>query len=128
MNMVKTFETFEEGIKNLCDLVPEVKEYVGDSTDYNQVVINMMEKIKSNIPSVLNPEHPASFAFSIQANEVGFKTRTYSSFGWRTIVKNGVVSYSFRYTVTTRNKLAKPSAAILALKEAGWAEKENAVK
>lgn len=122
MNMIKTFATFEEGIEELRTLVPEVKDYVGEETDYNSVIQKMMEKISGNIPAVQNPEYPAAYAFSISATEVGFKTRNYSSFGWRVLINGKNISYSFRYTVASKNQFAKPSQSIINLKEAGWAE------
>lgn len=120
MNMIRNFETFKDGITEIVHNIPELSEFIGEDKEENAVILNLMENIKKQVPSVYNPNYPAVCAFSINYKEVGFKTPGYLAFGWKILINNDKITYSFRVTVMTINKFAKQPEAIEVLKQAGW--------
>jgi hypothetical protein len=128
MNIVKVFNTFEEGMKEMVELVPEISKYVGEELEEKTVISHMLQTIKDDIPTVYHPDYPGTLAISVIAREVGFKTAGYLSFGWQiffTEDKSGV-TYHFRVTVNNKNKFAKLPKFIDTLVENGWQKKEQA--
>jgi hypothetical protein len=121
MNNFKSFTTFEEGINELRKLVPNIKEYTKEATTEQEVVSDLMYKINENYPSVSNPEYPATYSLSVNAHEVGFKTRSFFGFGWRVIVEDGeaATSYGFRISFSEHNRFAVTKIEGI-LAENGW--------
>jgi len=121
MNIVKSFVNFKEGIEDLLKNAPELKSITGDVLEEAAVVVNMLNIIANDIPSIFNPKFPAVPSFSITAKEVGFKTAGYLAFGWKIEIDDkDVISYSFRLTIVSRNRFAKHTELVDALKENGW--------
>lgn len=120
-NSTKNFKNFEDGIKEIATCVPFLKEVIGDATTPQAVVKNMMTAIDGNFPSLDNPEFPAVQALSISANQVGFKTKGSTGFGWSADAdENGDITYKFR--VTVRGVVATPEEKVL--RENGWHQEE----
>jgi hypothetical protein len=101
MHNFKVFTNFEDGIKEIKSIIPNITTYIGDSPEEESVINSLMDKIKESIPSVSDPDFPSSYAFSISATEVGFKTKGFYSFGWKVIYdyETKKVSYSFRVSI-----------------------------
>jgi len=123
MDNFKQFETFKEGITDLVDTIPNIKEYIGLTTREKDVVTHLMGKVEDNFPSIYNPEYPATCAISISAVEVSFKTRGFYAFGWRVNPNTGV--YSFRVSFSDTNTSISKRTIEAALKEKGWNSREN---
>lgn len=119
-NLAKTFETFEEGYTELIKLIPEIKEYGGDTVIYDVVIKKILETIGDNIPSPTNSNYPNTFSFSIESHEVGLKTDTNMAFGWRIayVKESAKLVYKFRITFITVPTYRK--SVVSALYDAGW--------
>lgn len=119
-NLTKSFESFEDGYKEVLKFVPEVKEYCGENSDHNTVVTNILNVIKDNIPSVDNPNYPHTMSLSIDSHEVGFRTDGGLAFGWRTIFdrESGKNIYKFRITFLILPVYRKN--IMTDMQEAGW--------
>lgn len=122
MNNFKSFTKFEDGITELCKLVPNVKEYIKDAKTEVDVVANLMDKVKGNYPSIYNAEYPATYSLSISAREVGFKTRSFVAFGWRVIIDEATnkVTYGFRISFNDRGRLTIKNKTEEVLVSNGW--------
>jgi hypothetical protein len=101
MHNFKEFENFSEGICEIKSVIPNIVAYIGKDIDEHLVILNLMDKIKESIPSVLDPDFPSTYAFSIKGTEVGFKTKGFYSFGWKTRYDKETkkVTYSFRVSI-----------------------------
>ena len=119
-NLAKTFETFEEGYAELIKIIPEIKEYGGDTIIYDVVIKKILETIGDNIPSPTNSNYPNTFSFSIESHEVGLKTDTNMAFGWRIayVKESAKLVYKFRITFITVPTYRK--TVVSALYDAGW--------
>lgn len=120
VNLVKSFDTFEDGYAEITRLLPEIKTYCGDTIMHNAVVGNILDTIKDNIPSTTNENYPNTLSFSIDAHEVGLKTDAGMAFGWRISFDRdaGKTIYKFRITFITVPQYRK--ATLSAMKDAGW--------
>lgn len=121
VNLVKSFDSFEDGYAEIIRLLPEIKVYCGETIMHNAVVGNIFDTIKDNIPSTTNTNYPNTLSFSIDAHEVGLKTDAGMAFGWRISFDRdaGKTIYKFRITFITVPQYRK--ATLSAMKEAGWA-------
>lgn len=101
MHNFKVFNQFEDGINEIKSIIPNITAYIGEATDETSVIANLMECIKESIPSVLDPDFPSTYAFSISASEVGFKTKGFYSFGWKIFYDRETkeITYSFRVSI-----------------------------
>lgn len=120
MHIVKNFDTFEEGIKELTTLAPAVKTYVGDEFTDTAVIDKLLTIVKSEIPTVYNPGYPGTYGITVNAREVGFKTKDFLAFGWRSIIEADKITYGFRITITEKNRFAKKTKMQETLVENGW--------
>jgi len=123
MHILKEFKNFEDGIKELKKNVPVLTEYLGDESSSDSevdVINNLLNKIKEDIPTISNPKYPSTYAISVHAREVGFKAKDYVSFGWRVLIDEttNIVTYSFRVTVAKH--FSKKSKIESVLTEIGW--------
>lgn len=120
VNLVKSFDSFEDGYAEIIRLLPEIKVYCGETIMHNAVVGNILDTIKDNIPSTTNTNYPNTLSFSIDAHEVGLKTDAGMAFGWRISFDRdaGKTIYKFRITFITIPQYRK--ATLSAMKEAGW--------
>lgn len=100
VSYIKSFDNFEEGFSEIIIFNPELKNYCGDSPIYDAVIDSITKSIQKNIPSPTNPNYPNTFSFSINSNEVGFKTDINIAIGWRIAFsyKTGKTYYNFRIT------------------------------
>jgi len=122
MNNFKQFTTFEDGITELCKLVPDVTKYTKYTKTEQEVSSKLMECIKDNYPTVYSPEYPATYSLSISAREVGFKTRSFFAFGWKILIspKDNTVTYGFRISFSDfKNIFNNKTEELLATN--GWA-------
>jgi len=119
-NLVKSYESFEEGYSNMVQLVPEICAYGGKEASYKEVISNILEIVKNN---VLNKDR-LLFAVSVSFREVGLKTDSNIAFGWRVYFdkETGTRSYKFRVSFINANEYNK--VTINALKENDWTEEE----
>jgi len=124
-HFVKTFEKFEEGIESLLTVLPNLSGYIGDVKEEKAVIESLMDQIRNSIPTIYNPEYPATYAFSVSSREVGFRTRNNIAFGWRVLIdrETSVVTYEFRITIIIRNKFVNNNAIFSKLKDNNWAER-----
>lgn len=120
VNLVKSFDSFEDGYAEITRLLPEIKVYCGETIMHNAVIGNILDTIKDNIPSPTNTNYPNTLSFSIDAHEVGLKTDAGMAFGWRISFDRyaGKTIYKFRITFITVPQYRK--ATLAAMKEAGW--------
>lgn len=129
MNNFKTFSTFEEGITELCKLVPSIKSYTKDAKTEEEVVSNLLEIIKNNFPSIYDPEYPATYAINISDSQVGFKTKAFYGFGWKIQAdpQNNKVSYSFRVSFNHPQRIRSIAITRIEedLKAANWIQVES---
>lgn len=121
----KSFDTFEEGIEEVIKCVPQLKVYIGDTHTEEQVIERLMDEVRANIPSVYRPEYPATYAISVSAREVGFKTRNYLAFGWKINTENDKITYGFRVTVLSKNRFARVDSVSETLLANGWQKRET---
>ena len=100
VSYIKSFDNFEDGFSEIIYFNPELKNYCGDSPIYDAVIDSITKSIQKNIPSPTNPNYPNTFSFSINSNEVGFKTDINIAIGWRIAFsyKTGKTYYNFRIT------------------------------
>lgn len=129
MNSFKTFDNFGEGIAEMANLIPEVKEIV-DGTNQDIDTITPKDLTAALAEIVMNDFPYVDFrspALSISYKEVGFKSRSVLSFGWKYINNgDGKMRYSFRVSFFNRFDHIKEIEAKLL--EAGWeqpADKER---
>lgn len=136
----KRFETFEDGLREITDLVPMVKEYMftGDAAKFDSVlddgifkrddlegyiITNLIKKLQSNIPVASNPNYPYCYSIDVGSFNIGFKTDKRLSFGWKIHTERltGNVYYIFRVTFPNSARKAKSEYAVL---DNGWKEYE----
>lgn len=119
-NLIKTFETFEAGYKEIIDCCPIFSTYCGSSILYDSVIDSICKTIKENIPSPTSHNYPNTLAFSINSHEVGLKTDSGSAIGWRIVFdkETGKTVYKFRLTFINLTTYVK--SVITALENAGW--------
>lgn len=120
VNLIKTFDTFEAGYKEIIDCCPIFSTYCGSSILYESVIDSICKTIKENIPSPTNRNYPNTLAFSINSHEVGLKTDSGSAIGWRIVFdkESGKTVYKFRLTFINHSTYVK--SVISALESAGW--------
>ena len=128
-SLKKEFDTYEDGIEELITILPDLKEYIGNNISHNEIVTNLLNIVKEEIPSVDNPNYPNTFSLTISAREVGFKTDDGMAFGWRIWLdknNNNILGYQFRITFLTlpRNR----RKVIKELLDHKWKEKTDALQ
>lgn len=96
ISYIKSFDSFEDGFSEIIKFNPELKNYCGDTPIYESVIAAITSAIQDNVPSPTNPNYPNTFSFSINSNEVGFKTDINIALGWK-------ISYSYRTGKTYYN-------------------------
>jgi hypothetical protein len=126
VTLTKKFKEFDIGINELVSLVPEVKKYIGEDLTEKAIIVNMLDIIKNNVPSIYDPAYPSVYAINISFGEVSFKTRTYLSFGWH-IHPTDEVTYTFRVSINTIGKFSKLPEFVEDLKDAEWKTKQPIV-
>jgi len=101
MHNYKSFESFNKAMRELREDIPFIEEYIGEQHESTEkdIVSRLMNKVIEKFPSVLNPEYPATYAITVNASEVGFKTGGFYSFGWKTeLHMDGKIIYKMRIT------------------------------
>lgn len=100
VNLIKTFESFEEAYTEITKFIPEIKAYCGDSPMLEAVVSAMMNSISKNLPSTSNPNYPNTLAFSIDSKEVGLKTDSDLALGWREVFNKQTAKIEYKFRIT----------------------------
>lgn len=132
----KRFESFEDGLREITEIVPMVKEYMftGEAAKFDSiiddaifqrddleeyVITNLIKKLLGNLPVASNPNYPYCYSIDVGSYNVGFKTDKRLSFGWKihTEQLTGNVYYIFRVTFPNSARKAKSEYAAL---ENGW--------
>ena len=132
----KRFESFEDGLREITEIVPMVKEYMftGEAAKFDSiiddaifqrddleeyVITNLVKKLLGNLPVASNPNYPYCYSIDVGSYNVGFKTDKRLSFGWKihTEQLTGNVYYIFRVTFPNSARKAKSEYAAL---ENGW--------
>jgi hypothetical protein len=131
MHNIKRFTTFAEGAQEIVQLVHELESiFVRKDKDGNtvlphepdQVIQNIFKLIMENLPSVQDLDYPRTIAFSISADEVGFKTKGPVAFGWRNIITDhNTLEYSFRVSIFSNSLGARQLEQELS--KHGWQQK-----
>lgn len=130
MHSRKQFISFEEGIKEIRQLVPQLKKYLGEEENislenHKELIKHLFEFISKdeNFPMMNDIDYPKVYAISAKANEFGFKTKCNIAFGWHINVNNGgVCIYTFRISI---NGYSVPLKVIeKALADNGWAQSQ----
>lgn len=107
----KEFETFEEGIKELMDLNPDILSILGTDVPESpaEAASRMFDCVASNFP---NPETGENIFWSINlsANRCVIKTNMFISFGWK-------LKYTKAAEGEEKNTLTDISMQISLLKE-----------
>lgn len=112
MNNYKTFTKWGDAAREVATLIPFTKKYFCHNTEdmnlavdnVQKTVMRLMDEIKEDFPSILNPSYPATKSLSVSAREVGFRASGFFSFGWRTETDaEGKIIYKFRITFFGRN-------------------------
>lgn len=120
VNLVKSFDSFEDGYSEIIRFLPEIKVYCGETIMHNAVICKILDSIKDNIPSPTDTNYPNTLSFSIDAHEVGLKTDSGIAFGWRIAFDRdaGKTIYKFRVTVINVSKYRKE--ILSDMESAGW--------
>lgn len=84
INYSKEFNTFEEGLKELLELVPDVYTYIKgeEGMSENDVIHQLMKKFTENLPVSTNPNFPYTYSFEANRFGVNFGTDKRIRFGW----------------------------------------------
>lgn len=129
MNSFKTFDNFGAGLKEITQLIPEIKT-IATAINEDVTVITPKELAGAFVNIVMNDFPFADFrspAVSISFKEVGFKSRSVLSFGWKYVNDgNGSLQYSFRISFFSHSETVQEIERKLA--ELEWkqvAEKRN---
>lgn len=111
-NNYKTFTNWRDAAQEVATLIPFTRKYFCHDIDEmnlavdneQKTVLRLMDEIKEDFPSVMNPSYPATKCLSVSAREVGFRASGFFSFGWRTETDaEGKIIYKFRITFFGRN-------------------------
>lgn len=129
MNSFKVFSNFSDGLKEIVEVVPNIKSITESiKKDINEITPKDLSDAFVNI--VMNDFPYIDFrspAISISYREVGFKSRSALSFGWKYIsTGEGNFQYSFRISFFSHSDQIKEIESKLA--ELGWtqnSEKHN---
>lgn len=132
MHNIKRFADFSKAVEEIMSIVPGLTFFFthtdedGQQSDLckepDQVVQNIFNDIMSDYPSIQDLEYPRTVAFSISADEVGYKTRGPIAFGWRNIISDhNTLEYSFRISIFSNSLGAKHLEA--ELNKLGWVQK-----
>ena len=129
VNLIKTFDNFEDAYTEVIKYVPELKTYCGETPFFNAVVNEMLNSISENIPSSNNENYPNLLSLSIDAHEVGFKTDAGMALGWREAFNKETASIQYRFRVTFISIPSFRKVTIENMKNDGWVEADfNAAK
>lgn len=119
---IKEFASFEEGYKELSNLVPTVKLYGGDNVEFENVLKSLTTVILENPPSPFNENFPNTFSFSINSKEMGFLTDDAMAFGYRMFADKKAFVYQFRVTFLALS--VRKRMCIDRIVEHGWKERD----
>jgi hypothetical protein len=122
MNSFKTFNDFGKGVEEIISVIPEVKEIV-DSMSLDDILTITPKELTAALAEIVMNDFPyvdfRSPALSISYKEVGFKSRSVLSFGWKYINSgDGKMQYSFRISFFSRSESIKDIEEKLA--KMGW--------
>lgn len=135
MNIVKKFDGFKEGLKEMIGYASDVKKFIGiadidayedETVLYDEIVKNLLTLIQEDIPSVHNYKYPSTLSLSVKSREVGFKSNCFINFGWRVNRdandpnKN---SYTFRLGIFiphSKNDINRAPAFVKEMMKNGW--------
>lgn len=121
MNSFKTFTDFGKGLEEIVEFIPEIKEIT--STIAEDVSTITPKELTSALIEIVMNDFPyvdfRSPAISVSYKEVGFKSRSILSFGWKYINDgSGKLSYSFRISFYSHSRNIIETEKKLA--ENGW--------
>lgn len=133
MNSFKEFSSFNDGLSEIVNIVPEIKSICESIFEETGVSIDKLtpKDLANQFTKIVMNDFPyvdfRSPAVSISYREVGFKSRSVLSFGWKYIsTGSGSLCYSFRISFFSHSESVKEIEAKLA--ELGWeqsGEKHN---
>lgn len=133
--LTKKVETFNEGMTDLyetCDAVNSL--YVGVPPFEGGATKVIMDLISKDMPSITDPAYPNTYAISVKANGVFFRTKKDVSFGWkydRDSLFKGKKELIFEIIlVTPQNRLliVEMNKTMQALKNRGWVREDLKTK
>lgn len=119
-NVVKVFDSFSDGYAELLKHIPEIKAYCGEDLLYDAVIGSLLNTVKNNFPSISNPNYPNTIAASIDAHEVGFKTDSNISFGWRETFDRANAKVIFKFRVSFANISTAQKEILTSMEADGW--------
>ena len=133
MNSFKEFSNFNEGLFEIAEVVPEIKSLCDSILEETGIALDKLtpKDLANQFTKIVMNDFPyvdfRSPAVSISYREVGFKSRSVLSFGWKYIsTGSGSLCYSFRISFFSHSENIKEIETKLA--ELGWtqsAEKHN---
>ena len=126
MNSFKTFTDFGKGLEEIVEFIPEIKEIT--STIAEDVSTITPKELTSALIEIVMNDFPyvdfRSPAISVSYKEVGFKSRSILSFGWKYINDgSGKLSYSFRISLYSHSRSTIETEKKLA--ENGWDQPQD---
>ena len=126
MNSFKTFTDFGKGLEEIVEFIPEIKEIT--STIAEDVSTITPKELTSALIEIVMNDFPyvdfRSPAISVSYKEVGFKSRSILSFGWKYINDgSGKLSYSFRISLYSHSRSTIEIEKKLA--ENGWDQPQD---
>ena len=126
MNSFKTFTDFGKGLEEIVEIIPEIKDITCTIAE-DVTSITPKELTSALIEIVMNDFPYVDFrspAVSVSYKEVGFKSRSVLSFGWKYINDgSGKLSYSFRISFYSHSRNTIEIEKKLA--EAGWEQPQE---
>ena len=126
MNSFKTFTDFGKGLEEIVEFIPEIKD-IASSIAEDVSTITPKELTSALIEIVMNDFPYVDFrspAISVSYKEVGFKSRSVLSFGWKYINDgSGKLSYSFRISFYSHSRTTIETEKKLA--ENGWEQPQE---
>ena len=107
INYTKLFKTFDEGLNEIKELVPDVLNYISESASTeDMVLIDLVNKFKESTPVPSNPSFPYTYTFSADASHgIMFGTDKRLRFGWKSKRIENHREYIFKITFpNSKNK------------------------
>ena len=133
MNSFKVFDNFGDGLKEIVTIVPEINSICDSIINTLGVKLEDItpKDLAAEFTKIVMADFPyvdfRSPAVSISYREVGFKSRSVLSFGWKYMTTGtGNLQYSFRISFFSHSDQVKEMESKLV--EAGWeqsGEKHN---
>lgn len=124
MNAIKTYYNFYSGVKELCNISPQIDDIMRDDKNklprtHEAATIRVLQHIEKNPPSFRKAD-PNAHAINITQTGVSYKLNGQVSFGWSIEKRKNNIIYPFRFSINSNNSKLRESNEIKKAESLGY--------